>query len=46
MCRTSSADAGVDVQYRSFPDVAHSMHGTRPELYVETLSEWVTSLTA
>ena len=32
--------AGVNVQYRSFPDVAHSMHGTRPELYVETIFEW------
>ena len=38
--------AGVNVQYRSFPDVAHSMHGTRPELYVETVFEWVTGLTA
>jgi hypothetical protein len=36
--------AGVTVEYRSFPDVAHSMHGTRPELYVETLVEWFTSL--
>ena len=27
--------------YRSFPDVGHSMHGDRPELYVETLFEWV-----
>ncbi len=32
--------AGVDVVYRSFPDVGHSMHGDRPELYVETLLEW------
>jgi pimeloyl-ACP methyl ester carboxylesterase len=38
------ASAGVDVQYRSFPDVAHSMHGTRPDLYVQTLFEWATSL--
>jgi pimeloyl-ACP methyl ester carboxylesterase len=37
---------GVNVQYRSFPEVAHSMHGTRPELYVETVFEWATSLTA
>jgi pimeloyl-ACP methyl ester carboxylesterase len=33
--------AGVDVAYRSFPDVGHSMHGDRPELYVETLLDWV-----
>lgn len=38
--------AGVDVQYRSFPDVGHSMHGDRPDLYVETLCDWVTSITA
>ena len=30
--------------YRSFPDVGHSMHGERPELYVETLLDWVKSL--
>ena len=38
--------AGVKVEYRSFPDVGHSMHGERPELYVETLLDWVTSITA
>jgi pimeloyl-ACP methyl ester carboxylesterase len=38
------AGAGVNVVHRSFPDVAHSMHGTRPELYVETIFEWATSL--
>ncbi len=32
--------AGTTVTYRSFPDVAHSMHGTRPDLYVETLVAW------
>jgi hypothetical protein len=36
--------AGVAVTYRSFPDVGHSMHGERPELYVETLLEWVDGL--
>jgi pimeloyl-ACP methyl ester carboxylesterase len=36
--------AGVDVQYRSFPEVGHSMHGDRPELYVETLLEWAAGL--
>jgi pimeloyl-ACP methyl ester carboxylesterase len=38
--------AGVEVQYRSFPDVGHSMHGDKPELYVETLLEWVRGLAA
>lgn len=37
-------DAGVEVTYRSFPDVAHSMHGTRPDLYVDTLREWIAGL--
>jgi pimeloyl-ACP methyl ester carboxylesterase len=37
-------DAGVTVTYRSFPDVGHSMHGDRPDLYVETLLGWVQSL--
>jgi len=36
--------AGVDVTYRSFPDVGHSMHGERPELFVETLEDWVEHL--
>ena len=27
-----------------FPDVGHSMHGERPELYVETLLDWVEGL--
>jgi pimeloyl-ACP methyl ester carboxylesterase len=36
--------AGVVVEYRSFPDVGHSMHGERPELYVETLLDWIERL--
>jgi pimeloyl-ACP methyl ester carboxylesterase len=40
------AGAGVKVEYRSFPDVGHSMHGDRPELYVETLLDWVESIAA
>lgn len=39
-------DAGVDVDYRSFPDVGHAMHGDRPELYVETLLSWVGNIGA
>ena len=31
-------DAGVTVDYRSFPNVGHSMHGTEPDLYVDTLA--------
>ena len=38
--------AGVRVDYRSFPDVGHAMHAERPELYVETLLDWVKSLPA
>ena len=37
-------EAGVTVEYRSFPTVGHSMHGTEPDLYVETLLEWVVTL--
>ena len=36
--------AGVAVDYRSFPDVGHSMHGDRPELYVDTVLEWIATL--
>jgi pimeloyl-ACP methyl ester carboxylesterase len=39
-------DAGVAVDYRSFPTVGHSMHGTEPDLFVETLVSWVTALEA
>jgi pimeloyl-ACP methyl ester carboxylesterase len=42
--QTLLAGAGVDVTYRSFPDVGHSMHGDRPDLYVETLLDWVESI--
>lgn len=39
-------DAGVTVDYRSFPTVGHSMHGTQPDLYVDTLLDWVSTLPA
>jgi pimeloyl-ACP methyl ester carboxylesterase len=42
--RTLLTDAGVDVTYRSFPDVGHSMHGDRPALFVETVRTWVEGL--
>ena len=32
---------GVAVDYRSFPDVGHSMHGERARAYVDTLLDWV-----
>lgn len=37
-------EVGVAVEYRSFPAVGHSMHGTEPDLYVDTLLGWVGSL--
>jgi pimeloyl-ACP methyl ester carboxylesterase len=40
------AEAGVVVDYRSFPDVGHAMHGERPDLYVETLLDWAGKLRA
>jgi pimeloyl-ACP methyl ester carboxylesterase len=42
--QTLLSGAGVDVAYRSFPDVGHSMHGDRPELYAETFLGWVKSI--
>lgn len=42
--QTLLAGAGVAVTYRSFPDCGHSMHGDKPDLYVETLLDWVESL--
>jgi pimeloyl-ACP methyl ester carboxylesterase len=37
-------DSGVPVDYRSFPAVGHSMHGTEPDLYVDTVLDWVATL--
>jgi acetyl esterase/lipase len=37
-------EAGVSVDYRSFPTVGHSMHGTEPDMFVDTLLEWVAGL--
>ena len=33
-------DAGVDVDYRSFETMGHSMHGQDPHLFTETLVDW------
>ena len=37
-------EAGVEVTYRSFPAAGHSLHGTQPDVYVDTLLEWVATL--
>ena len=37
-------EAGVTVTYRQFPTVGHSMHGTEPDRYVDTIVEWVASI--
>jgi pimeloyl-ACP methyl ester carboxylesterase len=37
-------EGGVAVEYRSFPTVGHSMHGTQPDLYVDTVLEWAATL--
>jgi pimeloyl-ACP methyl ester carboxylesterase len=36
--------ACVAVEYRSFPTVGHSLHGTEPDLYVDTLFDWAATL--
>ena len=36
--------AGQAFEYRSFPEMPHSMHGTDPELYARTVIEWATAL--
>ena len=38
------AGAGQKIDYRSFPTMAHSMHGQDPKLYCETLLEWAATL--
>ena len=42
--RTLLESAGVTVDYRSFPECGHSMHGDAPDLYVDTLVSWVEGL--
>lgn len=36
--------AGQPVDYRSFPDMGHSMHREDPELFARTLTEWAMTL--
>lgn len=38
--------AGNTFTYLSFPQMAHSMHGTEPELFASTVHEWISSLAA
>ncbi len=33
-------EAGVTAEYRSFPQMGHSMHGQDPKLFAQTLVEW------
>jgi pimeloyl-ACP methyl ester carboxylesterase len=35
------AEAGVTADYRSFEAMGHSMHGQDPQLFTETLVDWV-----
>lgn len=37
-------EAGVDVQYQSFPDAAHAMHHTEPARYTAVLTSWAAAL--
>ncbi|MEJ2889444.1 alpha/beta hydrolase [Actinomycetospora aeridis] len=36
--------AGAPIDYRSFPEMPHSMHGADPDLFVDTVVDWVTNL--
>jgi pimeloyl-ACP methyl ester carboxylesterase len=36
--------AGVALEYRSIPTVGHAMHDQNPQLYVDTVLEWVKTL--
>ena len=38
--------AGVPIEYRSFPEMGHAMHDIDPQLYVDTVVDWVGSLGA
>lgn len=37
-------EAGVAVEYRSFPEMGHAMHDQDPALYVETVLGWMRTL--
>ena len=38
--------AGQPFEYRSFPAMPHSMHGTDAELFARTVTEWAATLPA
>jgi pimeloyl-ACP methyl ester carboxylesterase len=38
------AAAGQPVDYQSFPEMGHSMHGQDPQLFVDTLTAWAATL--
>jgi pimeloyl-ACP methyl ester carboxylesterase len=40
------AGAGQPFDYRSFPEMGHSMHGQDPQLFTNTLVDWVESISA
>ena len=42
--RNLLAAGNVRVDYRSFPEVGHSMHSEQPDLFVDTLLDWVDGL--
>lgn len=37
-------DAGIEVDYRSFETMGHSMHGQDPQLFTETVVDWTTKV--
>ena len=37
-------EAGQPLDYRSFPQMGHSMHGQDPKLFADTLSEWAATI--
>jgi pimeloyl-ACP methyl ester carboxylesterase len=36
--------AGQSFEYRSFPEMPHSMHGADPALFARTVTEWAAAL--
>ncbi len=37
-------EASVEVDYRSFESMGHSMHGQDPKLFTDTLTDWASKL--
>ena len=36
--------AGVPIEYRSFPEMGHAMHDIDPQIYIDTVVDWVGQL--